>query len=470
MNSASFNFGELVDARHNRMDLLRVNVGGLWRLRETFPTLIDDLLDVAMAIYVADRLLKRRRIEGSWQPRQLRVVIPVADPERWNTLQSKLCELLTWLTTDQWELEFVRRTTAQRNRPASVVPPKLPERPFVALYSGGLDSLAGAVAQALDPAFDAAVLVGAQSGNRLQSLQAEQHTELAKRLPHLFWEPLQGFKHPFSPAQMGNWNIPEQSQEKSQRSRAFLFMVFGAVTAFAYRSDTLYVYENGIGAINLPYTQSFRGADMTRAMHPLTLLRASVFFTDLFGTPFQIENPSLWRTKGEMCQQVHAAGLSDLIGLTRSCDSFPLREARDQCGLCTSCLLRRLSLHAAGLGGMEHDLPIYRDDIYALPLLDTDNQRLRPYFFMQQQAETMQAVLQGGHDMLPFRLAFDAIEEARTAIETLTSWTTSEVDHRLADLYTRHSAEMQAFHQELTGQSRPGGISNDELAGLQRAQ
>ena len=470
MNSASFDFSELVDARYSRMDLLRVNVGGLWLLRETFPTLIDDLLDVAMAIYVADRLLKRRRVEGSWQPRQLRVVIPVADPDRWATLKSKLCELLSWLTTDDWELEFVLRTTAQRNRPASVVPPRLPERPFVALYSGGLDSLAGAVAQALDPAFDAAVLVGAQAGHRLKGLQVRQHAALAASLPHLRWERLRGFKHPYRPRHLGNWDIPEQSQEKSQRSRAFLFMVFGAVTAFAYRSDTLYVYENGIGAINLPYTPSFRGADMTRAMHPLTLLRAGQFFSDLFGTPFRIENPSLWRTKGEMCQQVHAEGLGDLIGLTRSCDSFPLREARDQCGLCTSCLLRRLSLHAAGLSGMEHDVPVYREDIYALPLLDTDNRRLRPYFFMRQQAETMQAALRGGSDLLPFRLAFDAIEEARTAIETLNGWKTSEVDHRLADLYTRYAAEMQAFHQELTGQNGPRGISNDEHAGLQRAQ
>lgn len=465
MNTRPLDFSAMVDGRHTRMDHLRVKVGHLWRLRTHLPDVIDDLLDVAMAVYAADRLVRRTRSADFWQPRQMEVRVPVADPERWAALAAQLSELLRWLTTDQWQLTFTPLTTG-RVRPASGLHAPQVEHPFVALYSGGLDSFAGAVAQAHDPAFDGGVLVGAQSANRLKRLQAEQHQALQRNLPAFHWEPLQGFGHALRLTALGAWNIAEQKQEKSQRSRAFLFMMFGAATAFGYGTDRLYVYENGVGAINLPYTPSFSGADMTRAMHPRTLLLTSRFLTDLFGTPFKIENPSQWRTKGEMCAQLKALNLGDLAVMTKSCDSFPLREARDQCGLCTSCLLRRISLHAGGLRGLEQDQAHYRQDIYTLNP-EANDPDLKPFGFMQQQAQAIQQSLASG-DFLDFRLQFDLIDEARYAIEELTGWTPTKTDRHLADLYRRYAAEVHAFHQELPGPQSRQGAPHDEHGHLQR--
>jgi hypothetical protein len=51
-----------------------------------------------------------------------------------------------------------------------------------------------------------------------------------------------------------------------------------------------------------------------------------------------------------MCQSLKRLRFDHLIPETFSCDSFPLRiPGAPQCGLCTSCLLRRLALHAADL-------------------------------------------------------------------------------------------------------------------------
>lgn len=467
MREAFHDFSELADPKHARIDELRVGVGSLWRLREHFPVQVDDVLDVGMAVYATDRLVRRVKARGSWEPRDLSLRVPVAHPEVWETLRAPLIELLEWLTTDRWTLDFVAADGRRRNRPASVVPPRLPERPFVGLYSGGLDSLAGVIAQAQDPAFDAAVLVGGQAAPRLKGLQTKQRAELAARLPHLHWEAFRGFRHPYKPGQLGKWQVAEQKQEKSQRSRAFLFLVFGAVTAYAYRTDTLHVYENGPGAINLPYTPAFGGADLTRAMHPKTLVLAARFFTALFGEPFQVVNPSLWLTKGEMCGRVAGWGLGDLVTVTKSCDSFPLREARDQCGLCTSCLLRRISLHAAGLRFADQEPAQYRDDIYAMNT-GTSDRHLRPYFYMLEQARTLDRVT-GTGQLLDFRLEFDALDEARYALEELTGLPTAEVDARLVRLYRRHAQEVLEFHDELTAIGQEG-MSDGESRELQRTQ
>lgn len=58
-----------------------------------------------------------------------------------------------------------------------------------------------------------------------------------------------------------------------------------------------------------------------------------------------------------------ALGMAGLTAGTVSCDRFPQRVAgHSQCGLCSSCLLRRQALHAAGLGA--HDDPLqYRRDL-----------------------------------------------------------------------------------------------------------
>ena len=461
MREGTFDFSELVRRKRSRMDELRVGVGGLWLLRESFPRYMDDLLDVAMAVYVADRLLKRERKDGAWLPRNLRLKVPVAEPERWEALKPQLVSLLEWLTTDQWNFTFTSELTHHRDRPASALPLPHPSNPFVGLYSGGLDSLAGVVAQVLSSDYDAAVLVGAQSGGRLKGLQSAQHKLLKQHFSQLHWEDVRGFNHPYKKGKLGHWHIPEQRQEKSQRARGFLFLVFGAVTAYAYNADTLHVYENGVGAINLPYTPAFSGADATRAMHPKTLLEAGRLFSCLFEQPFRIMNTSLWRTKGEMCTQLAQAGLADLVNVTKSCDSYPLREAADQCGLCTSCLLRRLSLHAAGLARLDRRGAGYREDIYDMGVRVLD-EALRPYTFMLTQAETLKAVT-ARSNIFEFRQTFDGLDEARYALEELTGMTLAEVDAELLSLYRRYANEVVAFHNGVTGSEPPGGERYDEI-------
>jgi len=126
----------------------------------------------------------------------------------------------------------------------------------------------------------------------------------------------------------------------------------------------VHVYENGVGAINLPYTAAQTGAHGTRAMHPVTLRSAEALFGQVLDHKLAISNPSLYRTKADMCSALPDE-LDTTIGLTESCDTaFAYRgSGASSCGRCTSCLLRRQSLWAAGLQRLD-DSAQYREDAF----------------------------------------------------------------------------------------------------------
>jgi queuosine biosynthesis protein QueC len=165
----------------------------------------------------------------------------------------------------------------------------------------------------------------------------------------------------------------EGKEESSQRTRGFLFLTLGAVSAIAAGTKELFLYENGVGTINLPYDGTQVGTYNSRATHPSTLLRMQDFIKALTGQEFSIVNPFLFFTKAEMCRHVAVQELGELLALTFSCDGFSVRaKKRGQCGSCTSCLLRRQAIEFAGLS--RYDQNGYLNDLASPPFAGSDNQ------------------------------------------------------------------------------------------------
>ncbi|MEF2279441.1 hypothetical protein V3W47_14150 [Deinococcus sp. YIM 134068] len=436
-----------------RLAALRVGVEDLWTLRPGVPRVVDDLLDVAVAVYAADRLLRRPRLHGHFGARVLDLVVPVVEVDRWRALESELADFLAWLTGDDWRLTFVPGAPRVRAQGGLYPPPS--GHPFVGLYSGGLDSLAGAVIQALDPNFDSGILVRATSSPALTAKQREQWQAVQAAMPDFDWHGALTFRHPLNKRALGDWYRVEQAQEKSQRSRALLFLAFGAATAHVCGVNTLHVYENGVGAINLPLTPAASGADQTLAMHPETLLRLSNLFSRLFGAEFRIVNASLWRTKGEMCAVLNRRGLGYLAELTVSCDSFPLREARKQCGTCTSCLLRRLSLLAGGLAHVDQADRHYRLDV-AAPHESFQETDTLPASLMADQVRRLSEAVHAPDPARAFQRAFPEIERARHAIAASERLTLAEVDAELLSLYGRYAREWSGFQATFQDRAHAG--------------
>ena len=69
--------------------------------------------------------------------------------------------------------------------------------------------------------------------------------------------------------------IVVSSQKISFPVRGVLYSLFLVLRVHTYGEKVLYLYENGIGAINLPYRESAVGLDHSRSVHPLTLLMVS---------------------------------------------------------------------------------------------------------------------------------------------------------------------------------------------------
>ncbi|MEW6493745.1 MAG: 7-cyano-7-deazaguanine synthase [Cyanobacteriota bacterium] len=308
------------------------------RIQREFPSVVADLIDLAVAIHASDRLaVQHLRREQS----RIRLVLPVRHPELLNTgsFQAKLENLLGWATGSRWAFDFQKRTVSGRIVEQQLVFPNDPEECEVALWSGGLDALAGLYTQLQTSHTAPFMLFGTGSNDNVYARQEHVFKALQPSFPN----PLNLCRVPirFSDSSLHQKN-------KIFRARGVVFTLLGAAYAYLMGQKVLCVYENGIGAINLPYRSSAVGLDHSRSVHPLTLLMVTDVVSELLGEEFQVRNPFLFWTKAEMCKALAEDGRSDLPRLTMSCDS-PHRQSEQpiQCGYCSSCILRKQALAAS---------------------------------------------------------------------------------------------------------------------------
>ncbi|HZT96255.1 MAG TPA: 7-cyano-7-deazaguanine synthase, partial [Chloroflexota bacterium] len=279
--------------------------------------------------------------------RCLRVRLGVRDRTFWTrpALAELLSEFLTWLTDDTWSIDFVERAAQPRASEMQLPLPwsSSPPASRVALLSGGADSLAGAV-HLLQQARHQLVLVSASSNLRLGSVQRALVKALRRSTSKLLW-----IRVPFALSS----RIGGRGRERSQRTRGFVFLALGGAAAALVGVDSLYVFENGIGAINLPYLEVQLDAQSSRTIHPLTQHYGGQLISAILGRKFEVRNPFLFKTKSEIYATVPDA-FARLLGRTESCDNFAQRVAgRPRCGRCTSCVLRAQAFMASGRSEFE---------------------------------------------------------------------------------------------------------------------
>jgi hypothetical protein len=320
-----------------------------WKRRYHLSSLLADCIDLAGAIAVADRLSSRTR----YQQCSLQICLPVRHPELFgcSAILQHLQDILYWYTQDQWFFDFSSRSAYGRlvERELSLIKPSAYGLPTeVALWSGGLDSLAGLYSQVNNgTASSHYVLFGTGANTFIQSKQRDA----AEAIKALF------------PGQTTLVQVPlrlhetkEMRKHSLQRSRGFVFLLLGAVCTMLEGKQVLSVYENGIGAINLPFTQAEVGLDHSLSVHPVSLIRMGEFISHLFGSPFTFQDPFLFKTKAQMCAPLTtSAAFERLVLSTFTCDRY-LRDRPQQCGRCSSCLLRR---QAIAVLSMEEDPTSY---------------------------------------------------------------------------------------------------------------
>ena len=432
-----------------------------WPIAQAFatslPSVLADLADIALAVHVADRLCHRKK-KGThdhflnWT-RRINVSLPLREPERWQDqlLASRLSELLWFLTEDEWSFHFSNRSVGGRpSETANFLSPIPPQSPVTAaLFSGGLDSFVGLSEELKQRPQGSLVLFSAITNSRLGYRQLELVRDIRR---------LEGRSIIHVAVSLGLRQRDQDSEtdEPTQRSRGFVFQVLGAVTALMAGAKTLSVFENGVGAIGLPYTAAQLGAHNTRAAHPLFLIRMSEFISAVVGDQFEVRNPYLFHTKGQMCEALRRSQLRNLINLTGSCDtSLLLRQPnRDHCGNCTSCLLRQQALHAADLEAAEPATRYLYDLTAPLPAeIDSrehrkHQQRVWHWQAMDHQVALLQRALAKPEPWSALSRVYPQLFEIAEVLESMGE-PALLVQSRLVNLYRSYCEEWQRFSQRV---------------------
>lgn len=355
-NSITFDFQEIsdglkrskVNVHDNRNDSpseIRASIND-WRAissRGLQPTsAISDLIDLAVSIDVADRWAKAKKGFS----RTINVRLPVrtdevlSSPEVLETLH----QMLFWFTGDNWAFEFVPHTSDGRRseRQSTMMKPNNAcIETEVALWSGGLDALAGLCNRAEQGCAERFVLVGTGAKPAIWGLQNKVYRSLREHVQFVM-EPVRLQIELSGTRQSGLRNA------NLNRARGAVFLLLGSAYALLEQQTALAVYENGPGALNLPFRASEVGLDHSRGVHPLSLVWISQLVSSIAGKQFVVHNPFIGRTKAEMCRVLEKMNLSAVAGITQSCDRSP-RSKIPQCGTCSSCILRRQALLASGI-------------------------------------------------------------------------------------------------------------------------
>ncbi len=291
-----------------------------------WEAVIYDAMAVCAAVEYADSVGRRPSL--GWA-RHLCVHVPVHDPARWEApdVVRSLCSALGFLTGDVWEFSFCARSEEQTEPRRGYLEFSVP-RGACLPYSAGLDSLAvsGIERNRLG---EQLVLVRVERGS---------HFKYSEKTPFI--------KVPYS------LSANKLRRETSGRSRGFKFALISGLAAYLTNSPRVICPESGQGVLG-PVLATVGHSYQDYRSHPLFTRRMESFLKALLGSDVRYRFPRLWATKGETLSEYARLAETEAWKDAKSC----WRDGRwssiagswRHCGVCAACMLRRLSVHAAGL-------------------------------------------------------------------------------------------------------------------------
>ncbi|EAQ12488.1 7-cyano-7-deazaguanine synthase in queuosine biosynthesis [Maritimibacter alkaliphilus HTCC2654] len=328
-----------------------------------------DLLEVAAVVYGADAAVSRggtadQQMGKMWH-RHFQVDMPVRDRAFWQSEDVVLAleEMLMFLSGDRFVFRFVAKEDGEAERSLFF---KFDEGSAwqatrVLMFSGGLDSFAGALEEIAERG-ERVALVSHFSASKIAPVQRQLHKTLTEK----FGE--NSCRHIPVQVQM----VGRGLKEGTHRARSFLFAALGAVTARAFGLNRVSFFENGVVSLNLSPVGNVLGTRATRTTHPQTLSRFSDFLGRVFASETRIDNPFFWRTKKEVVETVARLGMSEQIAQTRSCaDVHNQTKQHIHCGRCSQCIDRRFAVLAAGLERFDPE------EAYRVALMDDTRSDVR---------------------------------------------------------------------------------------------
>lgn len=291
-----------------------------------------DFCSIAMAVAAVDEAVPRNLTVDGWT-RVLDLEVHLCEPLIWESQRESIEKMLRFLTGDYWRISF----QSGGEKPPKPKTKRKYQADCVALLSGGLDSLVGAIdlqKEGLSPLFVSKIVAGDKA------FQSKIASSLRADNRHLQWS----YKS----------NFP-LSREGSTRGRSIIFFAYAAIAAASLADRTkvkipLYVPENGFISLNVPLTPGRMGTLSTKTTHPI-YMKALQDIWDAVGLQVELQAPLDYnlKTKGEIvaeCADIDL--LKTLAGESTSCGRFGVFN-KTHCGRCVPCLVRRAAFLRAGI-------------------------------------------------------------------------------------------------------------------------
>jgi 7-cyano-7-deazaguanine synthase in queuosine biosynthesis len=318
---------------------------------------VQDLLNLSLMAYTVDQTVSREANGYLNWSRHFKCYVPVANPDKWDSVKGLLQEMFSFLSGDKWEFVFrsglpesAKLISKTYNLPDSITK--------VCLFSGGLDSFIGAL-DLLHHGENVALISHYKAGGverkaqheLVNLLQSEYNKQLAINYP-FYVQP--------------NQSLKDAEKEISSRARSLLFIGLGIAVASCLGNIPLIIPENGFISLNVPLTFTRHGSHSTRTTHPYFLYLFQQIL-DSLDIHIRLDNPYQFKTKGEMVAECeNPALLKGHFRTTLSCAHpdqarFQKLPPGTHCGYCTPCIIRRASLEWNDL----------RDDLYVKDIKST---------------------------------------------------------------------------------------------------
>ncbi|MEQ8441311.1 MAG: 7-cyano-7-deazaguanine synthase [Alphaproteobacteria bacterium] len=379
-----------------------------------------DLLVVAAAVEYADRCKARRLTKWS---RTFELSIPVSDYRNWSKIRVResLEDALRQLTGDAWHFTFEQGAGGATQARQALLPFPKDQVKYTIAYSNGLDS------RSVSGLYPVSEIVRVRvDGRKNRVCKNEKPFDLI----------------PFHVK-------PSKSPENSVRSRGFKFAAITAIASHLSGVDRVIVPESGQGALG-PVLVPLHNIYPDYRNHPVFFRKMERFIEKLLGSSIAFQQPRLWHTKGEtIAEYLRVGDGASVEGLldTRSCWqqrwNARINGKLGQCGLCAACMLRRMSLHAAGVTEPSEKYGFNDLSIATFKDAKPRSNRARPSKSMLEYGIAGVQHLEQLARMAEWpdpSLTVAAFEIAQS-----TGLSEAETLERLRDLLKRHAAEWRSF-------------------------
>lgn len=367
----------------------------------TDKTIVIDLLNIFLEIYVADISIKR----VSDRPRdiQINAYIDSKNYGLWKEnleLIEKLADFVTEGDSDRWKLiiepveyEFGAQQLTLFNTQAD----------NVSLLSGGLDSFCGAYLNELE--------------NRKTLYCGYKTSNVDTSAINC----VSGFLH----NRTGNVGICTYSrvvQNKltyTQRTRSLLFFSLAVMTAIKENVKCVNINENGIMTLN----PAFQSRGTTKTTHPKTIYMYQSILNNV-GIQVQLNHPFLFMTKGEIVNALSDEYKKHIMH-TRSC-SRSMHDPRYDisskvsCGTCVPCLLRKISISSYDLEEFDNEYTVpYVGDVRDEEYRSSLNYYRTFYQYIKSKQIFSELLIKGKyyHELDYYESTYDMLEKFSAEIE-----------------------------------------------------